>query len=48
MMKRTKIFQRKIFFFGDWLASPSKEWVKINVDGAPKGNLGEAGCGGLI
>ena len=27
---------------------PNRDWVKVNVDGASKGNLGKARCGGLI
>ena len=30
-----------------WLP-PEGDWVKINVDGALKGNPREMGCGGLI
>ena len=27
---------------------PEYGWMKINVDGASKGNPGEAGCDGLV
>ena len=28
--------------------SPMDMWIKLNTDGAAKGNLGPASCGGLI
>lgn len=27
---------------------PREGWVKLNVDGAPKGNPGEVGAGGIL
>lgn len=29
-------------------AFPREGWVMLNTDGASKGNLGKAGCGGVI
>ncbi|KAL4299362.1 hypothetical protein AHAS_Ahas17G0093300 [Arachis hypogaea] len=27
---------------------PMKNWVKVNTDGASRGNPGQAGCGGMV
>ena len=27
---------------------PSENWIKLNTDGAIKGNLAKASCGGLL
>ncbi|GJX33253.1 non-LTR retroelement reverse transcriptase [Tanacetum coccineum] len=46
-LKNPSIYNEKREVFVRWVAS-SLDWVLLNTDGASRGNLGEAGGGGIL